>query len=196
MKFENNLRSAENILHNPLLLENIFKFLSLKEQLKLTKLCSQFQEVIIYHIWKIEYKKLHVLEVMAKYIILNILPNENLSENDFKEFLKFNVLNIKELKINTFSLLNKCSIIFQLHLIFPNLSKLSIRNIKLTKEDIKGLWTCFPNLQIFSIKCCFRANGAAIHTMKDFDDEVFRHLKTLQMLIVDHTMQNVYLRKK
>ncbi|KNC30785.1 hypothetical protein FF38_01083 [Lucilia cuprina] len=186
----------DQISQNPFLLAHIFKFLTCQELLKLAKICENFHDLIVNHIWKLKYENLHILEFMSKYIISNVTPNEILLEKDYKEFLQLNVNNIKQLKISTFSMLNKCSITFQLNLEFSNLSELSVRDVKFMADDIKCITRNFPYLRKFDIKNCFRANGAAIHTMKDLDNDIFERLMHLEVLKIEHTFQNVYYRKQ
>lgn len=190
------LNVVNQIFFNPYLLANIFQHLTCQEQLKFAKICNNFQYIIINHVWKSKYKNLHILEFMSKYVLLNVVPNEILNENDFREFLQLNDENIKELKVNTFSMLNKCSIMFDMDLRFSNLIQLSVRDVKFTVENINNLPRIFPNLKKVCIKHCYRANGAAIHTIKDFDIDIFQKLSGLEELKIDNIFQNVYVRNQ
>ena len=106
----NNLETLEKCFTNFDILFDLFKYFDLKEQIKLTGVCTLFGDIIINYIWKYKYGELKVIgNHPSNYIITNIIseyPNELeiiqecstlLSETEFEEFFNKNAGNIKKL---------------------------------------------------------------------------------------------------
>lgn len=188
--------SINRIVNNSLILSHIFQYLNCTDQLNNAQVCVNFLHVIVNHIWKIKYKKLHVLQFMHKHVILSVMPNEALNEHNYKRFLALNSHNIQELNVNNFSTLKKSCLIIELPLAFPNLLKLSVRDIKFTQLNIENVLRNFANLKCIHLKNCFLENGAAIHTLADFDSEIFLKMRFLEEVKIQHSivLENVYMR--
>lgn len=129
-------RLSKELLNNSLILENIFRFLSLKDHLKLIDICEEFRETIVQFLWRTSCKDLTITERSEKYLVnLNESVDYRIGHMKCFDFLQLNQFNVQKLQLKNCTredLLRKVE-----H--FENLTTLNMLQCKVSDANLQQL---------------------------------------------------------
>ncbi|XP_073840132.1 uncharacterized protein [Musca autumnalis] len=122
------------ILNNSLILENIFRYLKLKDHLNLIHVCQEFRETVVQFLWRSRCKHLKLIQRIEHYFV-NLSDTEMccMKERGIREFLKLNRYNVHRLELRSCT----SSFIFRIIEDFENLTYLDMLQCRISNNTLE-----------------------------------------------------------
>uniref|UniRef100_A0A1I8P2V5 F-box domain-containing protein n=1 Tax=Stomoxys calcitrans TaxID=35570 RepID=A0A1I8P2V5_STOCA len=129
------ITAEESVFHNDGIMTHILRILDLRKQCELQRICERFRHLIVRHIWSIDYCEVQMSRgAMA-----------TLSDEEFFEFLEWNVQNLQKLVICRD---NGEDVLRFFPRRYENLVELQIMGVAFHDNEWRGIARLCPQLQI------------------------------------------------
>lgn len=162
--------SFQNLMENVDIMCYLFKYLQIKDQLKMTKISKTYRSLIVEHLWKVKHKNLAIFKINRNFVIYSNVPANNFRDifKDPKHY-EVNILNKEE--INLFLQLHSNNV-HKLHLWgedwkiqvfegflfdlnsyeFRKLQEITYCDVCISKQNLQALCENCPKLECLHIK--------------------------------------------
>ena len=174
------MESAKKILNNYDVLELIFLYLDFKEHFKLLKICPQFENAIVYGVWRLICKNLYICQKFPDSFLLhynaenNIMKETSLKATELHLILHHSSTCIRKLELNNIRCLDKIT-----SFKYNHLTELLLRGPVLEDTQLQQMGENCINLQSLSLISLWNSiNHSNIRT-NVFDE--MKALKTLEI---------------
>lgn len=192
--------TLEMMFKNLDIAKEVMDLLHYKDLLNMTKVCKQFEDIVVNFLWKSKYRQVEVIvNAENKYAINNYrlddiydvmndityarLENRMLvSESELLEFLRLNSINIEKLSIICTN--RKHNELYLEIAPLPNLRTLLIYQIALTDRDIQIVMKNSPKLENLILNACSNSNRGTLVVGSDIELDTlegFKHLKSFTL---------------
>lgn len=192
--------TLEEMFKNLDIAKEVMDLLPYKDLLNMTRVCKQFEDIIVNFLWKSKYRQVEVIvKAENKYAINNYtlddiydvmndityarLENRMLvSESELLEFLRLNSINIEKLSIICTNRKHN-ELCWEIAPI-PNLRTLLIYQIALTDRDIQIVMNNSPKLENLILNACSNSNRGTLVVGSDIKLDTlegFKHLKSFTL---------------
>lgn len=187
--------NLECLVGNVDIAKHLMQFLSYEEQLNLSRVCKQFESLIINFIWKHKYRHVefisrHAIHAMSNHsepkpTLSTNVQTENwnlLNTREFDLFLKLNMCNIKHLKmLGRFSFDDdRMYQSFASNAKFPNLISLDLFGIMLSDKDLQMISHNCRRLDTLIIADCVNMQKQVLVLGLDVNVTTIANMKDLK----------------
>lgn len=194
----------EEIATNIDILKTIFQYLNIQQQIKLSKVCTEFQYVIVNCMWRYKYRQIKVYKLNGDSNIIETNSNRdnesnllkqhfvNVTNEELQNFLKLNQENIIELEISDYrsdDLEEYKYKIINNEWNFINLEKLYLLYINIDVKQMEMIYENCKNLKVLQLKqCCnFKADLLTLSEQNNYEYEILlKIIKTLKEFYMDY----------
>lgn len=171
----------DKIFKNHDVLESIFKYLNLREQLKISQICETFNFVITHLIWRSKLKDLKITEPFSGSLIVKCRKTHSTTSMNyemFEEFLELLRTHLEHIELQFIEFDKEITI-----LNCVNLTKIHFNECKIRNKIIQQLAKNCLKLKCLKINLCKNQERKSLVMGKDIDVRIFQEFKELSEFI-------------
>ncbi|XP_073838622.1 uncharacterized protein isoform X2 [Musca autumnalis] len=145
----------EEITNNCDIASYLFKFLNFSDQLRLSRVNRQLQNIFEQLVWKEKYQAMTITEDEdANYVVLGSVGTSPLilEQEEFQEFMNYYAQNVQELCVKHIRVIEINDVMWE----FPNLHKIQYERVRMPMTHLRLLGKKCPNLEeVEFLRCSF-----------------------------------------
>ncbi|XP_037827011.1 uncharacterized protein LOC119614996 isoform X2 [Lucilia sericata] len=194
-------KACFNVFKSDNILENIFKFLNLSEQLKLVSVCKRFEYFLTKQLWPKIYPNINLYLRHDIHIITIITNKENrhgmdvdlvegrktkmvLSPKELVHFLHLQAKHVKTLKLHSEYQQQDICLSFENMRIFSNLAELTYHRLCVDDEQLRVLAKKCKNLQKLHLLECYCQNLSPLIPGVHLNLNILNDMQQLEELVI------------